>query len=203
MTHILEISSSGRTADSVTRTLTGDLVDALRQQSPGALLVRRDLSDGVPFVDADWIAANFTPEDERTENQRAVLHTSDTLVDELKAADTLVIGAPIYNFGIPATLKAWVDQVARARVTFRYTPDGPVGLLAGKRAFVVVASGGVTPDSPVDFATPYLRQALRFLGITDVSVITAPQAGRELPDVLDDARRQIAAAVFARDANAA
>lgn len=203
MTQILEINSSGREAGSVTRTLTRDLVAALQQQSPDATVTRRDLSGGIRFVDAAWIDANFTPSDDRSGAQRDALAESDALVAELVKADTLVLGSPIYNFGVPAALKAWIDQVARARVTFRYTDRGPVGLLTGKRAYVVVASGGVTPDSPVDFATPYLRHALQFLGITDIHVITAPQAGREQADVLDDARRQIADAVFTQPAPAA
>jgi FMN-dependent NADH-azoreductase len=116
-------------------------------------------------LDTDWVTANFTPPEERGEAERAALAESDALVAELKAADVLVIGVPIYNFGIPAALKAWVDLVARARVTFRYTEQGPVGLLTGKRAYLAVASGGTPVGSAIDFATGYLRHVLGFLGI--------------------------------------
>ena len=123
-------------------------------------LTRRDLSKGIPLVDEAWINANFTAEEDRTAQQREALAESDALVAELRAADVVVIGSPIYNFGVPAALKAWVDMIARARLTFRYTAEGPKGLLEGKKAYVVIASGGVPVDSSVDFATPYLRQAL-------------------------------------------
>ncbi|MEM9209697.1 MAG: NAD(P)H-dependent oxidoreductase, partial [Pseudomonadota bacterium] len=102
------------------------------------------------------------------------------------------IGAPIYNFGVPAVLKAWVDMIARARLTFQYTDKGPVGLLEGKRAYVVVASGGVSVDSPVDFATPYLRQALRFIGIEDVTVIPAQGIDATDDAAFDEPRMKIA-----------
>ena len=119
------------------------------------------------------MGANFTDPAVRTDAQRETLSGSDVLVAELKAADQIVIGAPIYNFSIPAALKAWIDQVARARETFRYTEAGPEGLLTGKTAWLVIASGGVPMDSAMDFATPYLRHVLGFLGIVDVRVIDA------------------------------
>ena len=116
------------------------------------------------------------------------------LIAELKAADVVVIGAPIYNFGIPAALKAWVDMIARARKTFRYTSEGPEGLLKGKKAYVVIASGGMPVDSDMDFATPYLRQVLGFIGITDVEVIAADALGNGMDKKLDEARAKIAKA---------
>ena len=97
------------------------------------------------------------------------------MIEELKSADTIVIGVPIYNFGIPARLKAWIDLVARAGVTFRYTEAGPQGLLENKRAIIATASGGVPVGSPADFATTYLKQVLAFIGITDVTIIAADQ----------------------------
>ncbi len=190
--NILEISASGRRGDSVSRQLTADVVNALEDRYGSATIVRRDLNDGIGFVDESWIAANFTPAEERTATQRERLAESDRLVSELKAADVIVIGAPIYNFGVPATLKAWIDQVARARVTFRYTDSGPEGLLEGKKAFVVIASGGVPVDAPVDFATPYLRHALGFLGITDVEVVAADRLNVRGAEAIDEARRDIA-----------
>ncbi len=190
--NVLEISASGRRTGSVSRMLTQEIIDALEMREGAISLQRRDLGAGVALVDEAWIGANFTPEDERSCEQREILRQSDALVAELQAADVIVIGAPIYNFGVPAALKAWVDMIARARLTFRYTPDGPEGLLKGKKAYVVVASGGVAVDSPVDFATPYLRQALRFVGITDVDIIAAERLNISADDSIDAARMRIA-----------
>lgn len=172
---ILKIDASARKAGSMTRELTDTLVTRLLDTHPSARVLTRDVSAGLPVVDEAWVGANFTDPAERSSEQKLKLALSDTLVAELKAADVLVIAAPIYNFGIPASLKAWVDLVARARETFRYTENGPEGLLKGKKAYVVVASGGVPVNSAVDFATPYLKQVLAFIGITDVSVIAADQ----------------------------
>jgi FMN-dependent NADH-azoreductase len=171
---VLRIDSSARRDGSVTRQVADALIARLEQsKGPIDLRVRDLASDAPPFVDADWVDANFTPPEERGEAQRAALAHSDALVAELIAADVLVIGVPIYNFGVPATLKAWVDLVARARVTFRYTENGPVGLLRGKRAYLAVASGGTTVGSAIDFATGYLRHVLGFLGIEDVEIVAA------------------------------
>jgi FMN-dependent NADH-azoreductase len=189
---VLEISASGRRSDSVSRMLTAELIEALEIREGEIDVLRRDLSDGVSLVDESWIGANFTAEEERTAEQRGVLQESDALVAELQAADVIVIGAPIYNFGIPAALKAWVDMIARARLTFRYTANGPEGLLTGKKAYIVIASGGVAVDSAVDFATPYLRQALKFVGITDVDVIAAEQLNSRAEESIDAARVRIA-----------
>ena len=189
---VLEISASGRRSDSVSRMLTAELIEALEIREGEIDVLRRDLSDGVSLVDESWIGANFTAEEERTAEQRGVLQESDALVAELQAADVIVIGAPIYNFGIPAALKAWVDMIARARLTFRYTANGPEGLLTGKNAYIVIASGGVPVDSAVDFATPYLRQALKFVGITDVDVIAAEQLNSRAEESIDAARVRIA-----------
>jgi len=198
--NILEVSASGRHSDSVSRQLAGELIDALAQRHGRIELVRRDLADGVPFVDERWIDANFTAPDERSPAQREALAASDTLVAEVERADVIVIGAPIYNFGVPAALKAWIDMIARARRTFRYTPDGPEGLLGGKKAYIVVASGGVPVDSPVDYATPYLRHALGFVGIDDVEVVAAERLNSNYDDALDTARERIAAVVYAEPA---
>jgi FMN-dependent NADH-azoreductase len=189
---VLEVSASGRRGESVSRMLTAELIDSLEVREGDIEVTRRDLSDGIPLVDEAWINANFTAEEERTPQHREVLAASDTLVAEMQAADVIVIGSPIYNFGVPAALKAWVDMIARARLTFRYTANGPEGLLKGKKAYVVIASGGVPVDSAVDFATPYLRQALRFVGITDVDVIAADQLNKTAEDSIDAARVRIA-----------
>jgi len=189
---VLEISASGRSRDSVSRELTQDVIGSLEAKHGTIELTRRDLNNGVSFVDADWISANFTADEDRTGDQRAKLAESDLLVEELQWADVVVVGAPIYNFGLPASLKAWIDMIARARLTFRYTETGPEGLLKGKQAYVVIASGSVPVDSLVDFATPYLRQALQFVGITDVAVIAADQLNENAADSIDAARVRIA-----------
>ena len=127
--------------------------------------------DGLPLVGADWLAANWSAE--KTPADQATLALSNTLIAELKAADTLVIGVPMWNFGVPAALKAWIDLICRNGETFEYTPDGPRGLLAGKRAVIVMTSGGVPMDAPMDHATPLMRTVMGFIGITDVTVIDA------------------------------
>ncbi len=190
--NILKVDASGRAAGSITRALTADVVDALTAHHGEVSVVNRDLADGIGLIDERWIGANFTAEEDRDDLQRAALAESDALVAELQAADIVVIGSPIYNFGVPAALKAWVDLIARARLTFRYTDKGPVGLLQGKKAYLVIASGGTPVDSDIDFATPYLRQALRFVGITDVEVIAADRANVRGSEALDAARVSIA-----------
>ena len=189
---ILEISAGARSEGSISRSLTADLIQALESRHRQTETKQRDLAEGLPFIDEAWIAANFTPDEDRNGQHQQALAHSDMLVEDLEAADILVIGAPIYNFSIPATLKAWIDMIARARKTFHYTENGPEGLLKNKKAYVVVPSGGVPVGSPVDFATPYLRHALSFVGITDVEFIGAQGADRGNDDALDDARARIA-----------
>ena len=190
--NVLEVSASARNAGSASRKLSHDLIEALNDRHGEVRTVRRDLSDGIPFVDAAWIEANFTPEETRTDAHRQALALSDSLVAELQEADVLVIGAPMYNFNIPASLKAWIDMVSRARLTFRYTEDGPKGLLEGKKAYLVVATGGVPVGSPLDFATPYLRHALGFIGIFDVEIIAADRLNSQADESMDAARARIA-----------
>ncbi|GLP99355.1 FMN-dependent NADH-azoreductase [Methylophaga thalassica] len=169
---ILHINSSERIQDSVTRQVSAELVSQLQKQS-GLAIKSRDLAKGIPFINEDWIHANFTDPEQRTEQNRQALATSDQLVEELQAAEILVIASPIYNFSVPAVLKAWIDQVARARVTFRYTENGPEGLLKAKKAYLVMASGGVPLGSEVDYASTYLKQVMNFLGIQDITVVDA------------------------------
>jgi FMN-dependent NADH-azoreductase len=171
---VLRVDSSARSQGSMSRRVADAVIEQLRNRE-GPVEVRvRDLAAAAPsFVDAPWVDANFTPPEQRSEEQRAALAESDALVAEVTAADVLVLGVPIYNFGIPAALKAWVDMVARARLTFRYTENGPVGLLRGKRAYLAVASGGTAAGSEIDFATGHLRHVLGFLGIDDVHVVAA------------------------------
>lgn len=169
--NILRIDASARTTGSSSRALTDVLIEKLAPEN----VVTRDLIEAVPFVTEEWVDANFTDESERSTEQKAELAFSDRLVDELFAADILVIGTPIYNFAIPASLKAWIDMIARARKTFHYTANGPEGLLSGKKAYVLIASGGTEVGSDIDFASGYLRHILGFVGITDVTIVAADQ----------------------------
>ncbi|WP_168453727.1 FMN-dependent NADH-azoreductase [Sphingopyxis microcysteis] len=180
MSHILRIDASARHSGSTTRQLADQLVARLVEQGYGSAVTRRDLALTPPALLTEaWVGANFTEDADRSDDQRAVLASSDELIAELEAADTIVIGVPVYNFAVPAALKAWIDQIARARRTFRYTETGPEGLLKGKKAYLVVASGGVPVGSDYDFATGYLRHVLGFVGITDVTII---EAGQQMMD---------------------
>ncbi|MBF9043475.1 FMN-dependent NADH-azoreductase [Rhodobacterales bacterium HKCCE4037] len=186
---LLRIDASARREGSVSRDLTDKVIARLAPKH----IITRDLGPGLPLIDEGWIGANFTKAEQRSPEQAETLALSDTLIAELQAADTLVIGLPIYNFGVPATLKAWVDQVARAGVTFRYTEAGPEGLLKGKRAIVVVASGGTEVGSAIDFATGYIRHVLGFIGITDVDFVTADRMMLDAEATLAIANRQVEA----------
>ncbi|SFD72943.1 FMN-dependent NADH-azoreductase [Roseivivax sediminis] len=186
-THVLRIDASVRRDGSVSRRLTDRIVARLAPET----VTHRDLATPLPLLDEAWIGANFTPADQRDDSQRATLALSDTLVSELKAADTLVIGLPIYNFGVPAAFKAWIDMVARAGVTFRYTEDGPEGLLPGKRAVVAVASGGTQTGSEIDFATGYVRHMLGFIGITDVTFVSADRLALDAEATLAAAEAEV------------
>lgn len=169
MTHILHIDASANLMDSVSRAASAKIVADL-----GASVTHRDLTtDVLPQIDGAWAAARLTESATRSPEDTARLALSDVLVAELQAADTIVIGTPIYNFTSPASLKAWMDLVARPRVTFHYTENGPEGLLSGKKAIIAVASGGVPIGSDMDFLTPHLRHFLGFIGITDVEFVTA------------------------------
>ncbi len=175
---ILLIQASARGADSVSRDLACHVAEQ-RAAATGAEIVTRDVSGGLPVIDAAWVKATFTPPETRDDEDRAALAFSDTLVSELLGADEIVIGTPIYNFGVPGSLKLWADLIARAGVTFRYTENGPEGLLNDRPAHIVVASGGVPVDSAADFATPWLRQILSFVGIEEVTVHAADGLNRD------------------------
>lgn len=172
---VLNVESSARRDGSITRRLADRVIAGLGEGSVSVTTITRDVAAGLPVVDEAWVGANFTDPSARSSEQKARLALSDTLVAELRAADVLVIGVPVYNFGIPAALKAWIDLVARARETFIYSETGPVGLLTGKRAIIVLASGGTRIGSEIDFASGYLKHVLAFIGITDVSVVAADQ----------------------------
>ena len=185
---ILHIDASARHTGSVSRDLSARII----ADHPNARVITRDVADTpLPHVTEDWVAANFTPAENRTPAQQAVLGQSDALVAELKEADTIVIGLPVYNFSIPAALKAWVDLVARVGLTFKYTEQGPVGLLNGKRVIIALASGGTEAGSEIDYATPYLKFILGFMGITDVTVIAADRLGIDAEASMNKALAQL------------
>lgn len=176
---VLRLDASANPDESSSRKLGDHLVSRL-QQADGELELRnRDLNQSPNLIDGDWIGANFTATDERSDAQRRRLEFSDTLIAELDWADQVVLTTPMYNFGVPAALKAWIDLVCRAGVTFRYTDNGPEGLLVGKRADIVITTGGAPLDSPVDFVSGYLRQVFGFIGISQVNIVGADQMNRD------------------------
>ena len=177
--NVLLVTASAQQQGSVTRRFAAEMIEQLEVQHGPLHIINRDVSEGLPFIDGEWVGANFTPVDQRSETQHTKLAQSDALVQEVKQADIIVIAAPIYNFSIPASLKAWIDLIARAGLSFRYTPEGPVGLLTGKKAYVVIASGGTQIGSEIDFASGYLRHVLGFIGIDDVSLISAERFNHE------------------------
>lgn len=174
MSTLLLIESSVRQRGSVSRQLSEEFVAQWRQANPGGRVLSRDLArEPLPHLDADLLGGWMKPAAEQSAAEQAALARSDQLIEELLAADVLVLGAPMYNFAIPSTLKAWLDHVLRAGVTFKYTEQGPRGLLQGKRAYVLTARGGVYAGGPLDQQEPYLRQALGFIGIDDVQFVHA------------------------------
>jgi FMN-dependent NADH-azoreductase len=180
MPNILVLNSSAAGLDSVTRLLTDDTVDQLRRHHPNALVVIRDLAaDPIPHLSPDGVNGVRTP-NAVTPAEIAARKLSDELIAELRAADTIVIGAPMYNFGLPSTLKAWFDHVLRAGETFSYSEAGPKGLLEGKTVIVIEARGGLYSEGPAqayDFQEPYLRHLLAFIGLTDVTFVRAEKLG--------------------------
>ena len=188
--NILLINSSGRYEGSITRNVSDLVLANLIQNNPSCETITRDVATGLPFVNEEWINANFTAPEQRNDSQKAVLEFSDALVEELQLADHIVIGTPIYNFGVPATLKAWIDMIARVQLTFHYSDAGqPVGLLNDKKAIIVMASGGVPLGSDWDKATPYIKQVLAFIGITDITFVHAT----DIDTNREEAANQVAA----------
>lgn len=167
---ILRLDASARHEGSRSRAFA----DAVLASLPAARVIHRDLAAGVAQITEAYTTGTFKEPEDRTPEETAALALSDTLFAELKAADTLVIAMATYNFNMPASLKAWIDQVTRRNLAFRYTETGPVGLLKGKRAVVLRASAGTPTGADHDFATPYLTFALGFIGITDVTFLDVP-----------------------------
>ena len=187
MTSILRLESSIKGDASVTRKLTDSLVGKLARTS-----VTERNAQGIPLIDGTWVGAAYTPAADRSAEQKAALALSDTLIDELRAADTIVIGMPVYNFGVTGPLKAWIDQICRVGETFAYTETGPKGLLSNKKVYVAYASGGVPMGSGYDFASAYLRQVLGFIGITDVQFVAAEGVAANEAAAIARAEDQIA-----------
>jgi FMN-dependent NADH-azoreductase len=178
---LLDLNSSPLGENSVSRRLTSEFVQNWRRVHPDGKVADRDLTiTAIPPVNAAWIGAAYTPEDKRTSDQRATLALSDTLIAELQAADEYVLGVPMHNFGVPSVLKLWIDQIARVNKTFSYATGAPVGLLTGKKATLVLSSGGKydagTAMASYNFVEPYLRTVFGFLGVTDVTVVSASGA---------------------------
>jgi FMN-dependent NADH-azoreductase len=169
---ILQIKSSVFNGNGQSSRLADEFVAQFRDQHPDAQLTERDLvADPVPHLDGARAGAFFAKPEERSAAQQAVIAYSDALIDELRRADVLVLGLPMYNFGVPSQLKAWFDHLARAGVTFKYTEKGAVGLLTGKKAYLFAARGGVYGDN--DAQTQFVRQFLGFIGIVDVEFVYA------------------------------
>jgi FMN-dependent NADH-azoreductase len=181
---ILQIISSARGAESFSTRLSQGIIDKLLAAHPGSTVVVRDLAQlPFPHLEEAHLQAYFTPAEGRSPEQQAAVRHSDEAIAEVLAADVLVIGCPFYNFMITSSLKAWLDHLTRANLTFRYTPTGPEGLITGKKVYVALASGGIYsegPMQPYDFATPYLRWMLGFLGMRDVTITRAE--GVKLPE---------------------
>ncbi|PXW16892.1 FMN-dependent NADH-azoreductase [Paraburkholderia caballeronis] len=174
MTTILQINSAARSQGAQSTLLVGELTAKLQQANPGAKVVSRDLQSApLPHLDDAVLGAFFTPAEQRTPEQQAIAARSEALIAELQAADVVVIGAPLYNFGVSSQLKTYFDWIARAGITFRYGAQGPEGLVTGKKVFVVAPRGGLYAGTPNDSQTPYLRTFLGFLGMTDVTFIYA------------------------------
>ena len=193
---VLKIDASSRYDGSVTRQLANDFIEELQKQHDAVVVQPRDVvTDALAFIDSDWVKANFTPADKRTSEEKAVLAQSDQLVKELQDADVIVLGAPMYNFSIPAALKAWIDLVARAGLTFRYTENGPMGMLENKKAYVILATGGTVIGSKIDYASDYLNHVLGFLGISDVELINAEKMNVNDAETRQHANQQIYYAV--------
>jgi FMN-dependent NADH-azoreductase len=174
--NILQINSSARSTGSESTRLADSIVAKLHAAAPAATLVKRDLAvNPHPPIDEATLGALFTPADQRSAEQAARVALDDTLIAELQAADAVVIGAPMYNFGITVQLKSWFDAVARAGVTFKYTATGPVGLLTGKKVYVTLARGGFHKDD--DLQAQHLKKFLGFIGLTDVTFVYSEGLG--------------------------
>ncbi|MCX5317681.1 FMN-dependent NADH-azoreductase [Streptomyces sp. NBC_00154] len=178
MPHLLHIDSSARSTGfgSASRRLSAQYVDAWKAQNPGGTVTYRDVTVNVPdLVSEHWVRGVFGPAEIHDARSDAAVTAAEKLIAEVKAADVLALGVPVYNFNVPASFKAWIDQISMAGRTFSYTADGPQGLLEGKKVAVLRSSGSDFSNprfAPLDFHEPYIRGILGFLGITDVEFIS-------------------------------
>jgi FMN-dependent NADH-azoreductase len=178
MSTLLKIDVSPRGGNSISRKLANHFATEWQSNHVGGTIITRDLATTrIPYVDLPWIAGAFSAPDQHTAEHKAALKISDELIAELIGADEIVISTPMYNFGVPAVLKAWIDHVVRLNKTFSFGPDGLKGLVAGKKVTVIIASGSeYTKGSPLesyDLETPYFRVVFGFIGITDVTIVRA------------------------------
>ncbi len=175
MTTLLQINTSINKGNGQSSQLADRFVAAFRKRNPHAKIIVRDVAaaEAVPHLNAERFGAFITKPDERSAAQHSVVAYSDKLIDELKEADVIVLGLPMYNFGVPSQLKAYFDHVARAGITFKYTDRGPVGQLTGKKVYVFATRGGLYAGTPMDTQTSYVRDFLRFLGMTEVEFVYA------------------------------
>jgi len=188
--NILQINSSARSTGSESTRLADAIVAKLQAANPGATVARRDLAATPhPVLDEAALQALFTPADQRTAEQAARVALDDALIAQVQAADVIVIGAPMYNFGITVQLKSWFDAIARAGVTFKYTATGPVGLLTGKKVYVAVTRGGMHRGGPSDVQLPHLKTFLSFVGLDDVQFVFSEGHGMG-PDAVARARAE-------------
>jgi len=173
--NILQVNSSARADGSHSTRLANTVVERVQRSLPEAgTLVVRDLGrQPHPELNETALQALFTPAEQRSAEQAARVALDDALIAELQAADVLVLGVPMYNFGVPAALKNWIDAIARAKVTFQYTANGPEGLLKGKKVYIALTRGGQYRNTPSDTQVPYLRTVLSFLGMTDIQFVYA------------------------------
>jgi FMN-dependent NADH-azoreductase len=172
---VLRVDASASVSTSNSKKLGDALIARMEALHPGMQVQQRDLNEEISFIDEAWVGANFTAPEERSEMQKQRLEFSDQLIDEIRHADHIVLTTPMYNFSIPAPLKAWIDLICRAGVTFQYSADGPVGLLKNKRVDIIMTTGGVPLQSPADFSSDYLKQIFRFIGIEDINIFAADQ----------------------------
>ena len=171
---ILQINASARSAGANSTRLADAVTARLLAQNPHASVELRDLAANPhPVLDEPALGALFTPAEQRTPEQVARVALDDALIAQLQSVDAIVLGVPMYNFGVPVQLKTWIDAIARAGVTFRYTANGPEGLITGKKVYVALARGGLYRDTPADSQVPYLKSVLGFLGMTDIEFIYA------------------------------
>lgn len=189
MKNILYIKSSIQGANSYSNKLGDAIVQKVIAKYPGSSILELNLPEiNIPHLDTQTLMAFFTPQEQLTESQRDAIKLSDVLVQQLTGSDIVVIGAPLYNFSIPTTLKAWIDHITRAGITFGYGENGPIGLVTGKKVYIAVSSGGIYSEGPGkenDFVVPYLKSFLGFLGMTDVTAVRAE--GLKVPGVQEHA----------------